>query len=41
MLPNQPLWLAVAALGWMLAFVPWVIRSAWIWTTPRVDGKPG
>lgn len=41
LLPNQPLWLAIAALGWMLAFTPWVLRSAWIWLTPRADGRAG
>jgi uncharacterized protein involved in response to NO len=33
--------LAIAALGWLLAFAPWVARSAWIYLTPRVDGKEG
>jgi uncharacterized protein involved in response to NO len=32
---------ALAALGWLVAFLPWVLRSAWIYLTPRVDGKPG
>jgi hypothetical protein len=35
------LWLVVAAYGWLAAFLPWVIRSAWIYLAPRVDGKPG
>jgi uncharacterized protein involved in response to NO len=34
-------WQAFAALGWLLAFLPWVIRSAWIYLTPRADGRPG
>lgn len=34
-------WLVVAAYGWPVAFLPWVLHSAWIWLTPRVDGKPG
>ena len=34
-------WLVIAAWGWLLAFAPWVLRSAWIYLTPRVDGKPG
>ncbi|WP_189439249.1 NnrS family protein [Rhodanobacter panaciterrae] len=34
-------WLAIAAYGWLLAFLPWVLRSVWIYLTPRVDGKPG
>ncbi len=39
--PGQPAWQAVAALGWLLAFTPWVLRSAWIYLTPRSDGRPG
>src|SRR5574337_907839 len=35
------LWLVIAAYGWLLAFLPWVLRSAWIYLTPRVDGKAG
>ena len=35
------LWLVIAAYGWLLAFLPWVLRSAWIYLTPRVDGKLG
>ncbi|MDE2309147.1 MAG: NnrS family protein [Xanthomonadaceae bacterium] len=38
---DMYLWLVVAAYGWLVAFLPWVLRSAWIWLTPRVDGKPG
>jgi len=34
-------WLVVAAWGWLVAFLPWVLRSAWIYLTPRTDGKPG
>ena len=30
-----------AALGWLVAFAPWVLRSAWIYMTPRVDGAHG
>lgn len=33
--------LAIAASGWVLAFIPWVLRSTWIYLTPRVDHKPG
>ena len=41
-LTSDPLaWQAVAALGWLLAFAPWVLRSGWIYLTPRADGKPG
>lgn len=32
---------AIAALGWLLAFAPWVLRSSWIYLTPRVDGANG
>ena len=38
---NPYLWLVIAAYGWLLAFAPWVLRSAWIYLTPRVDGKRG
>ena len=34
-------WLVFAATGWLLAFAPWVLRSAWIYLTPRADGRPG
>src|SRR5690606_2343290 len=32
---------AIAAAGWIVAFLPWVLRSSWIYLTPRVDAKPG
>lgn len=38
---NMALWLVIAAFAWLIAFLPWVIRSIWIFTTPRIDGKPG
>jgi uncharacterized protein involved in response to NO len=41
LLPDGPLWQAVAATGWLAAFLPWVLRSAWIYITPRADGRPG
>ena len=34
-------WLVLAAAGWLIAFAPWVLRSAWIYLTPRADGTPG
>jgi uncharacterized protein involved in response to NO len=34
-------WQAVAAVGWIVAFLPWVIRSTWIYLSARIDGKPG
>lgn len=38
---DAPAWLAIAAIAWLLAFAPWVARNAWIYLTPRADGKPG
>lgn len=35
------LWMVVAGAGWLLAFLPWVLRSAWIYLTPRMDGRDG
>ena len=40
-LPDGPLWQAVAGAGWLLAFLPWVLRSSWIYLTPRADGRAG
>jgi uncharacterized protein involved in response to NO len=34
-------WQAIAAVGWLVAFLPWVLRSTWIYLRARVDGKPG
>lgn len=34
-------WLALAALGWLVAFAPWVARLGWIYLTPRADRRPG
>lgn len=34
-------WLSLAACAWVLAFLPWVLRSLWIYLTPRLDGAPG
>ena len=31
----------VAALGWLVAFAPWVLRIGRIYLSPRADGKPG
>ena len=41
LLPDGPAWQALSALGWLIAFLPWVARSSWIYLTPRTDGKPG
>ena len=32
---------AAAAIGWLLAFAPWVLRIGRIYLSPRTDGKPG
>jgi uncharacterized protein involved in response to NO len=34
-------WQGVAAIGWLVAFLPWAMRSAWIYCTPRTDGRAG
>jgi uncharacterized protein involved in response to NO len=39
--PDALGWQAAAAVGWLVAFLPWVLRSAWIYLSPRVDGQPG
>ncbi len=39
--PDAPLWQAIAAVGWLLAFLPWVTRIGRIYLRPRADGKPG
>jgi uncharacterized protein involved in response to NO len=41
LLPDGPAWQAVAGMCWLLAFLPWVVRSSWIYLTPRMDGKAG
>lgn len=41
LLPDTPGWLALAAVGSVAAFLPWTLRSAWIYLTPRADGQPG
>jgi uncharacterized protein involved in response to NO len=38
---HQMLWLIIAAGGWVLAFLPWVLRSARIYWSPRADGRAG
>jgi uncharacterized protein involved in response to NO len=40
LLPQGSFWQIVAACGWLLAFVPWVLRSSWIYLTPRADRRP-
>jgi len=41
LVPDALGWQAAAAVGWLVAFLPWVLRSAWIYLSPRVDGHPG
>ena len=41
LMPNPLGWWQASALAWLLVFLPWVLRSLWIYMTPRVDGKPG
>ena len=39
-LPGQA-WLALAAVLWAAAFVPWCVKYAPVYWRPRVDGRPG
>ena len=41
LVPDAPAWQAFTAIGWLLAFLPWVLRSWYIYLTPRADHKPG
>ena len=38
---DAMLWQSLAAVGWLLAFAPWVARIGQITLSPRIDGKPG
>lgn len=38
---DAPRWLVFAAIAWLVALLPWVLRSLWIFVTPRIDGRPG
>lgn len=40
-LPHGATWMMVSAAAWLVAFLPWVARSAWIYLTPRADARPG
>ena len=40
-LPDRWAWQAAAAVGWLVAFAPWVLRIGRITLSPRVDGRPG
>ncbi len=35
------IWQIASGSLWLLAFLPWVVRSSWIYLTPRRDGQPG
>ena len=34
-------WFAIAAIGWLVALGPWVVRLSGIYLTPRADQRPG
>lgn len=39
--PDSTAWQAVAAVGWLVAFLPWVAHVGRIYLAPRSDGRPG
>ena len=39
--PDILFWHSAAGLLWLLAFLPWAVRSLWIYLTPRADGQKG
>jgi uncharacterized protein involved in response to NO len=41
LVPDPFGWFAGAAVGWLVAFGPWVARLGRIYLAPRVDHKPG
>jgi uncharacterized protein involved in response to NO len=41
LMPDPYAWFAGAAVGWLVAFGPWVARLGWIYLAPRIDHKPG
>ena len=41
LVPDPYAWFACAAVGWLVAFGPWVVRLGRIYLTPRIDHKPG
>lgn len=41
LVPDQMAWQAASAVGWLLAFLPWVSRIGRIYLSPRVDGRAG
>lgn len=40
-LPDSMAWHVAAAIGWLVAFAPWVVRIGRIYLSPRADGQPG
>jgi len=40
-LTDSLAWQAVAGAGWIVAFLPWVLRSGRIYLSARADGRPG
>jgi uncharacterized protein involved in response to NO len=40
-LPDSFAWQAIAGMGWIVAFLPWVLRSGRIYLSARADGRPG
>jgi len=34
-------WQAAAAIGWLIAFLPWILWAGRIYASPRVDGRAG
>ena len=38
---NPAPWFLAAGVAWVAVFLPWVVRSLWIYATPRADGRPG
>ena len=40
-LPDMWAWQAAAAVGWLVAFAPWVFRVGRIYLSPRTDGRAG
>lgn len=39
--PDTYFWQVAAAAGWLIAFLPWALRSLSIYLHPRADGRPG
>ncbi len=40
-MPDSLVWQSAAGILWIFAFIPWVLRSSWIYLTPRLDGQAG